>query len=83
MTTQVSVVITCYALNNFLRLNQPGDAHFQLYKEGNVGLEHQEGGIERANIQPLNASRAEIMAWKVRQNAIATEMYGAQCRRKR
>ena len=41
MTTQLSVVIACCALDNFLRLHQPGDAHFQLYEEGNVGLEHQ------------------------------------------
>ncbi|XP_027061002.1 uncharacterized protein [Coffea arabica] len=83
MTTQVNVVIACCALHNFLRLHQPGDAHFQLAKDGNVGLEHQQGGGELPHVQPLNASRAEVMAWKARRDAIATEMYGAQRRRRR
>ena len=77
MTTQVNVVIACCVLHNFLHLHQPGDAHFQLAEDGNVGLEHQQGGGELPHVQPLNASRAEVMAWKARRDAIATEMYGA------
>ncbi|XP_027060941.2 uncharacterized protein [Coffea arabica] len=77
MMTQVSVVIACCVLHNFLRLHQPGDAYFQLVEDENVRLEHQQGGGELLHVQPLNASRAEVMAWKVRRDAIATEMYGA------
>ena len=62
MTTQISVVIVCYGLHNFLRMFQPGDAHFQRFEDENVQLEVQPDLEEKVRTQTPNVSRAEVEA---------------------
>ena len=83
MTTQISVVIACCGLHNFLRMFQPGDAHFQRFEDENIQLEVQPNFGERVHMQTPNASRAEIEAWKATRDAMADQMYAAQGRRRR
>nr|XP_027118223.1 protein ALP1-like [Coffea arabica] len=83
MTTQISVVIACCGLHNFLRMFQPGDAHFQRFENENIQLEVQSDFGERVHMQTPNAFRAEIETWKATRDAMADQMYAAQGRRRR
>ncbi|XP_027171480.1 uncharacterized protein LOC113771051 [Coffea eugenioides] len=76
MSTQITIVIACCALHNFLRMHQPEDDHFQRFEVEDVHL----------NEEPpfaLNVSPAELAEWKAKRDYIATQMYAARGRRRR
>ncbi|XP_071917034.1 uncharacterized protein [Coffea arabica] len=84
MSTQISIVIACCALHNFLRMHQPEDAHFQRFESEDVHL-NEEPEIGWLVPQPfaLNVSPAELAEWKAKRDYIATQMYAARGRRRR
>ncbi|XP_027152541.1 putative nuclease HARBI1 [Coffea eugenioides] len=84
MSTQISIVIACCALHNFLRMHQPEDAHFQRFESQDVHLneEPEIGGLVPQSFA-LNVSPAELAEWKAKRDYIATQMYAARGRRRR
>ncbi|XP_027083749.1 uncharacterized protein [Coffea arabica] len=84
MSTQISIVIACCALHNFLRMHQPEDAHFQRFESEDVHL-NEEPEIGGLVPQPfaLNVSPTELAEWKAKRDYIATQMYAARGRRRR
>ncbi|CDP05540.1 unnamed protein product [Coffea canephora] len=81
MQMQINFVITCCALHNFLRENQPLDDHFMMYEQERMQFEGECGGPPYPQIQPLTSPQ-EIEEWKGMREEMANQMHAASRRRK-
>ena len=79
MQMQINFVITCCALHNFLRENQPSDDHFMMYEQDDVLFEGEGGAPPYPQIQPLT-SLQQIEEWKGMREEMANEMHAASRR---